>query len=92
MTALGPARLDAELDFRDFHGVPVAVRDLVLEIAQAVPMTPRLGGVLVLEGFFQAMPVVGGAVGALGLVGHDDVGVTVRLFTGAAVRMLDDLH
>jgi len=48
--------------------------------------------VLVLEGFFQSMPMVGGAVGALGPVGHDDVRVTMRVFTVRPVRVLDDLH
>jgi hypothetical protein len=88
MTALGPAWLDDQLDLGDFHRVPVGICDLVLEIAQAVPMTPRLGRMVVLEGFFEAMPVAG-AVGALRPVGHDDVGVTVRLLSRAAVRVLD---
>ncbi len=37
------------------------------------------------------MPMVGGAVGTLRPVGHDDVGVTVRLLTGRPVGMLDHL-
>jgi hypothetical protein len=45
-----------------------------------------------LERFVQSMPVVGATVGTLGPVRHDDVRVTVRLFTGRPVRMLDDLH
>ena len=45
-----------------------------------------------LEGFFQSMPVVGGDVGALGPVGHDDVGVTVRCVTMRPMRMLDHLE
>lgn len=69
----------------------MAVRGLVLEIAQTVPV-PSRRRVLMLEGFFQSMPVVRIAVGALGPVRHDDVRVTVRLFTGRPVRMLDDLH
>jgi hypothetical protein len=71
----------------------VAVRDLVLEVAQAVTVPSRLRRMLMLEGFLQSMPVVGGgrAVGALRPVGHDDVGVTVRLFTGRPVGMLDHL-
>jgi hypothetical protein len=71
--------------------MPVAVRDLVLEIAQAVPVPSRLRRMLMLEWFFESMPVVGGdgAVGALRPVGHDDVGVTVRLFTMRPVRVLD---
>ncbi len=88
---LGLAGLDHQLDFRDLHRVPVAVGDLVLEIAQAVAVAAGLGLVLVFEGFSQPVPVMGVA-GALGAVGHDDVSVTVRLFTGRPVRMLDDLH
>ena len=42
-----------------------------------------------LERFFQPVPVAGATVGALGAVGHDDVRVTVRRFTGSTVRMLD---
>jgi hypothetical protein len=71
----------------------VAVRDLVLEIAQAVTVPSRLRRMLMLEGFFESMPVVRGsrAVGALRPVGHDDVGVPVRLFTRGSVGMLDHL-
>jgi len=70
----------------------MAVRDLVLEIAQAVTVASRLGRMLMLEGFFESMPVAGGgAVGALRPVGHDDVGVTMRLLTGRPVGMLDHL-
>jgi hypothetical protein len=47
---------------------------------------------LMLERFFQSMPVVGsGAVGALRPVGHDDVRVTMRLVTVRPVGMLDHL-
>ena len=71
----------------------MAVRDLVLEIAQAVTMPSRLRRMLMLEGFFQPVPVVGsgGAVGPLGPVGHDDVGVTVGVFTMCSMRVLDHL-
>jgi hypothetical protein len=48
--------------------------------------------VLVLEGFSQFVAVVGTGPGALRPVGHDDVRVTVRVFAGTTVRMLDDLH
>jgi hypothetical protein len=85
-------RLDHQLDFGDFHRVPVAVGDLVLEIAQAMAVLHRLRCVIVLEGLAQPMPVVGSRVSTLGPVGHDDVRVTVRLFTGSAVRVLDNLH
>jgi hypothetical protein len=70
----------------------VPVGDLMLEIAQVVSVPWSLRRVVVLEGLSQPMPVVGASVGALGAVGHDDVRVTVGLFTGPAVRMLDDLH
>jgi len=72
----------------------VAVRDLVLEIAQAVTVPSRLRRMLMLEGFFESMPVVRGgrAVGALRPVGHDDVRVTVRIFTVRPMRVLDHLH
>jgi hypothetical protein len=33
--------LDRQLDFRDFHRVPVAVRDLVFEITKAVTVRLR---------------------------------------------------
>ena len=69
----------------------MAVRDLVLEIAEAVPVPSRFRRMLMLKGFFQSMPMVGGAVGTLRPVGHDDVGVTVRLLTGRPVGMLDHL-
>lgn len=71
----------------------MAVRDLVLEIAQAVTVPSRLRRMLMLERFCQSMAVVGGgrAPGALRPIGHDDVGVTVRLFTGRPVGMLDHL-
>ena len=71
----------------------MAVGDLVLEIAQAVTVPSRLRRMLMLEGFLQSMPVVGGgrADGALRPVGHDDVGMTVRVFTGRPVGMLDHL-
>ena len=69
----------------------MAVCYLVLEIAQAVMVTSRLYRVLMLERFFQSMPVGCGAVGTLRPVGHDDVGVTVRLFTVCPVGMLDHL-
>lgn len=39
--------------------------------------------------FFQPMPVAGAAVGAFRPVGHDDVGVTVRIVIRPAVRVLD---
>ena len=83
--------LDHQLDLRDFHRVPVAVGHLVLEIAQSMPVASSFGRVLMFEGFFQPMPVLG-TCGALGPVGHDDVCVTVRLVTGSTVRVLDDLH
>jgi len=46
---------------------------------------------LMFEGLFQSMPVVGAAVDALGPVGHDDVRVTVRVFTVRPMRVLDHL-
>ena len=46
---------------------------------------------VVLERFLQPVPVVSPAIGALGPVGHDDVGVTVRVFTVRPVRVLDHL-
>jgi len=67
----------------------VAVGDLVLEIAQAVSVPWSLRWVVVLEGLSQPMPMASAVIGGLGSVGHDDVGVTVGLFTGPAVRMLD---
>ena len=70
----------------------MAVGDLVLEIAEAMAVPPRLRGVIVLEGLGQPMPVVGSPVITLGPVGHDDVRVTVRLLPGGTVRVLDDLH
>ena len=91
LTALRLAWLDDQLDFCDFHRVPVAVGDFVLEITQAVSVPRGLRRVVVLEGLSQPVPVVGAAVGALGPVGHDDVRVTVGLVTGPAVRMLDHL-
>lgn len=86
------AGLDHQLDFRDFNRMSVAVGGLVLEIPQTVPVAPRFGLMLVLKWFSQPVPVMGAVAGPLGVVGHDDVRVTVRLFTGAAVCMLDDLH
>ena len=68
----------------------MAVLDLVLEIPQAVPVAPRFGLVLMVEWFFQPVPVMAAVVGPLGMVGHDDVRVTVRLVP--AVRVLDNLH
>jgi len=44
-----------------------------------------------LEWFFQSMPVGRGAIGTLRPVGHDDVGMTVRVFTVRPVGMLDHL-
>jgi len=90
--ALRPVRLDHQLDFRDLNRMPMPVGGLVLEIPQAVPVALRFGLMLVLKWFFQAMPVVSAVAGPLGPVGHDDVRVTVGLFAGAAVRVLDDLH
>jgi hypothetical protein len=87
-------RLDHELDFRDLDWVPVAVRDLMLEVTQPVAMPLALFRMLMLEGFFQSMPVAGAASRALGPVGHDDVRVTVRVLavrTVRTVRMLDHL-
>lgn len=70
----------------------MAVGGLVLEIAEPMTVPGRLRRVLMLEGFFQSMSMVCVTVGRLGAVGHDDVGMTVRRFTGRSVRMLDDLH
>jgi hypothetical protein len=67
----------------------VAVGDFMLEIAQAVSVPWRLRRVVVLEGFLQPVPVLAAVVGPLGTVGHDDVRVTVRVFTVSAVRVLD---
>ena len=67
------------------------VRDLMLEIAQAVPVALRLGRVLVLERNSKPMPVISTGVGALRRVGHDDVRVTVRRFTRRPMCVLDDL-
>jgi hypothetical protein len=69
----------------------VTVGDLVLEIAEWVTVPLRLRRVIVLEGFLQPMPVIGAAIGALGPVGHDDVGVTVTVVTVRAMRVLDHL-
>ena len=69
----------------------MAISDLVLKIAEAMAVPPRLRGVIVLERLSQAVPVLS-APGALGPVGHDDVGVTMGLFTGSTVCVLDDLH
>ena len=68
------------------------VGHLVLEIAQAMPVPPRLRGVIVLEGFAQPMSVVRPPISTLGLVGHDDVRMTMRLLPGGTVCVLDDLH
>lgn len=85
------AGLDDQLDLRDFHRVPVAVRDLVLEVAKPMSVPWSLRWVVVLEGFPQPVSVVSPAIDALGPVGHDDVGVTVRVFTVRPVRVLDHL-
>ena len=71
--------------------MPVAVGELVLEIAQAMAVLPRLRGVIMRERLFQPVPVVI-AISARRSVGHDDMRVSVRLFTGRPVRVLDDLH
>ncbi len=71
--------------------MPVAVRDLVLEIPESMPVASRLRPVLVLKRLFQPVPVVA-AISARRSVGHDDMRVTVRLFTGRPVRVLDDFH
>ena len=63
----------------------------MFEITEPVTVPWNFRRVLVLEGLLQPMPVVGATIGALGPVGHDDVGVTVRLLTGRPVRMLDHL-
>ena len=70
----------------------MAVGDLVLKIAEAMAVPPRLRGVIVLEGLAQPMSVVRPPLSTLGLVGHDDVGVTMRLLPGGTVCVLDDLH
>jgi len=70
----------------------VPVGHLVLEIAQAMPVPPRLQGVIMLEGFREPMPMIASPVSTLGWVGHDDVRVTVRLLPGGTVRVLDNLH
>jgi hypothetical protein len=46
--------------------------------------------VVVLERFLQTVPV-GAAAGALGPVGHDDVGVTVTVVAMRPMRVLDHL-
>ena len=69
----------------------MAVRDLVLEIAQAVTVPSGRGRMLMLEGFLQPVSVVCATIGALGPVGHDDVRVTVRVFTVRPMRVLDHL-
>lgn len=69
----------------------MAIRDLVLEIPKSMPVASRLGPVIVLKRFFQPVSVVA-AVSARGSVSHDDVRVSMRLFTGSTVRVLDDLH
>ena len=70
----------------------MAVGDLVLKIAQAMAVPPGLRGVIVLEGFAQPMSVVRPPISTLGLVGHDDVRMTMRLLPGGTVCVLDDLH
>ena len=45
-----------------------------------------------LEGLREPMPMVASPVRTLGRVGHDDVGVTVRLLPGGTMRVLDNLH
>jgi hypothetical protein len=69
----------------------VAVGDFVLEIAQAMAVPGRLRRMLMLERFLQPMQVVCVTIGPLGPVGHDDVGVTVGVFTMCPMRVLDHL-
>ena len=69
----------------------MAVGDLVLKIAEAMAVLPRLRAVIVLERLSQAVPVLS-APGALGPVGHDDVGVAMGLVTRSTVCVLDDFH
>ena len=91
LTALRLAWLDHQLDLRDFDRVPVAVGDLMLEIAEPMAVPGRLRRMLMLERFTQPMPVVCVTIGPLGPVGHDDVGVTVGVFTMRSMRVLDHL-
>jgi hypothetical protein len=63
----------------------------MLEIAEAVPVPSRFRRMLMLKGFFQSMAVIGGAVGALRPVGHDDMRVIMRVFTVCPVGMFDHL-
>ena len=72
--------------------MPVAIGQLVLQIAQAMAVAPGLRGVIVLEGLAQPMPVVRPPVSTLGPVRHDDVRVIVQLLPGGTVRVRDDLH
>ena len=69
----------------------MAVGDLVLEIAEPVSVAWSLRWVVVFEGFLQPVSVVSATIGALGPVGHDDVRVTVRVFTVRPMRVLDHL-
>ena len=68
------------------------VGDLVLEIAEPMAVLGRLRRVVVLKGFLQPMSMVCITVGPLGPVGHDDVGVTVGVFTMCSMRVLDHLN
>jgi hypothetical protein len=69
--------------------MPVAVGHLMLEIPKPMAVPGRLRRMLMLERFLQPMPVVCVTSGPLGLVSHDDVSVTVRVFAMCPVRVLD---
>ena len=69
----------------------MAVGDLMLEIAEPVTVALRLRQVVVLEWFLQPVSMVCATIGALGPVGHDDVRVSVRVFTVRPMRVLDHL-
>jgi hypothetical protein len=84
-------RLDHELDLRDLDRMPVAVGDLVLEIPEPMSVPWGLRRVVVLEGLLQTVSVVCATIGALGPVGHDDVRVSVWVFTVRPMRVLDHL-